>query len=200
MYVKRLLKDGISVIDGKIVMNTDRDTESDILNIVEPCIYESDFMSNVYYFGYTFKDSAGRKDRTAIIKWLKNLDGAGIDDKSLQRFIEKPLFYLNKSENLFDFSLILYPRSNRSNLTKAIIKELNRLTSHELEKNSFEDVMLIKSESTEHSESLIKSIQDGKILIVDDINTSGATLTEILRIVKSINKDCEIFIFTLLGK
>ena len=39
-----------------------------------------------------------------------------------------------------------------------------------------------------------------KILIVDDINTSGSTLTEILRIIKAINNQCEIYIFTLIGK
>lgn len=38
-----------------------------------------------------------------------------------------------------------------------------------------------------------------RILIVDDINTSGSTLNEILRTVKTINRECEIFIFTLIG-
>jgi hypoxanthine phosphoribosyltransferase len=50
------------------------------------------------------------------------------------------------------------------------------------------------------SAKILKSIQNGKILIVDDINTSGSTLTEILRIVHNINNNCEIFIFTLIGK
>lgn len=36
-------------------------------------------------------------------------------------------------------------------------------------------------------------------MIVDDINTSGSTLNEILRTVRKINHDCEIFIFTLIG-
>ena len=50
------------------------------------------------------------------------------------------------------------------------------------------------------SEQVIKSIQSGKILIVDDINTSGATLTEILRIVRKLNNTCDIYIFTLIGR
>jgi len=50
------------------------------------------------------------------------------------------------------------------------------------------------------AELAIESVQSGKILVVDDINTSGATLTEILRIVRSINSKCEIYIFTLIGK
>lgn len=38
-----------------------------------------------------------------------------------------------------------------------------------------------------------------KILIVDDINTSGSTLNEIVRILRKINNDCEIYIYTLIG-
>ena len=45
----------------------------------------------------------------------------------------------------------------------------------------------------------ISNLQGKKILIVDDINTSGSTLNEILRIVRKINPDCEIFIYNLIG-
>ena len=45
----------------------------------------------------------------------------------------------------------------------------------------------------------INNLQGKKILIVDDINTSGSTLNEILRIVRKINPDCEIFIYTHIG-
>jgi len=38
------------------------------------------------------------------------------------------------------------------------------------------------------------------ILIVDDINTSGSTLNEILRILNEVNDQCNIFIYTLIGK
>lgn len=37
------------------------------------------------------------------------------------------------------------------------------------------------------------------ILVVDDINTSGATLNEILRILDKVNSGCNIFVFTLIG-
>lgn len=52
----------------------------------------------------------------------------------------------------------------------------------------------------ERSKEVIKSIQSGKILIVDDINTSGSTLNEIIRIIRKINNQCEIYIFTLICK
>lgn len=38
------------------------------------------------------------------------------------------------------------------------------------------------------------------ILVVDDINTSGSTLNEILRILGTINNNCNIFVYTLIGK
>ena len=47
---------------------------------------------------------------------------------------------------------------------------------------------------------VISAIQTGKVLIVDDINTTGSTLKEIIRLIRNINNDCEIYIFTLIGK
>lgn len=41
--------------------------------------------------------------------------------------------------------------------------------------------------------------QGSNILVIDDINTSGATIDEILRILKTVNKSAKIFVFTLIG-
>ncbi|MCM1322847.1 MAG: phosphoribosyltransferase [Acetobacter sp.] len=49
-------------------------------------------------------------------------------------------------------------------------------------------------------ENAFKELQNKRLLIVDDINTTGATLKEILRIIKQVNNSCEIYIFTLIGK
>ena len=59
-----------------------------------------------------------------------------------------------------------------------------------------EDYLIVDNQTSQ----AIEAIQKGKILIVDDINTSGSTLREIIRIVKQINNNCAIFIFTLIGK
>lgn len=42
-------------------------------------------------------------------------------------------------------------------------------------------------------------MQGSNILVVDDINTSGSTLNEILRILNKVNKNCNIFVYTLIG-
>lgn len=260
--IKRILNDGISIQDGNIILNTDNDLETDIMNVLDVEIYESDFGGNIYFFGYQFNSHASRNDRTLIINWLKGLGTNVIDDKSLRKFVRKPLLTLNQRTNLATFDCMLYPRSGRSNLTRVIVNEIYKLTPHDLERSSFE---LIKNlpqtvefdwkafnadyegeigdnqynqirnyiEGTlmpkihdlsyfsiasnvkykyrpyiqnylhyenEETKNIINSIQNGKILIVDDINTSGSTLTEILRLVHSINNDCEIYIFTLIGK
>lgn len=260
----KIIKEGISIIDNKIVYNTnnDNDNDSDIMNVVYPDIYNSVFADNVYYFGYRFNDSASRKDRTTIIHWLKGIGKEIIDNESLKRFIDKPIAYLDKELNLSTLSAIIYPRSNRSNLTLQINKELSTFTQHYTDKISYElvkeipeniyfdwedfdynyegeigdnqynqiynyieNILILKIHNltyfsiadtvkpkyrkyiqnylkfeNDKSRKAIKDIQKGKLLIVDDINTSGSTLTEIIRIIRAINNKCEIYIFTLIGK
>lgn len=262
MIIKKLHTEGLSIENDRVVICNTQDSENDLMNLLSTDIYESDFLDNTYYFGYKFNSNASRKDRTTIIKWLKGLGTDNIDDITLRQFIRKPLITLNKRTNITTFDLIIYPRSERSNLVKIIINELNKLTSHNTQRKSFELVKSLPNAisfdwemfnanyegeigdhqynqirdyientlipkiqdlsyfsiadnvkykyrsyiqnylqyETKEQENLIKSIENGKILIVDDINTSGSTLMEILRIVNSINNNCEIYIFTLIGK
>lgn len=52
---------------------------------------------------------------------------------------------------------------------------------------------------SEHDLIRFSKLQCKNILIVDDINTSGSTLNEILRILNKINKNSNIFVYTLIG-
>ena len=51
-----------------------------------------------------------------------------------------------------------------------------------------------------YEKDLMYLVQSNKILLVDDVNTTGATLSEIIRIIRNINVEAEIYVFTLLGK
>lgn len=257
----KLIYDGLSIENDKVVYNADADSPNDVMNVIEPDIYKSEFGGNVYYFGYSFKKSASRKDRTTIIRWIKGLGQDVADSASVKNMIDKALLYFNKNVNISDISCIVYPRSGRSSLTNTIIKELGDFSQRDTIKTAIEFVKSLPKdvsfdweefdfeydgvigdnqynqikdyiESTllpsihsldyfsladsvkvkyrryiknylnidERSKEVIKSIQSGKILIVDDINTSGSTLNEIIRIIRKINNQCEIYIFTLIGK
>ena len=259
----RIIKDGISIDGDNVIMNTDSDSPDDILNTVNVKVCKADFIGNTYYFGYYFNKNTSSKHRTMVLRWLKNIDGSGIDENSLRKFIRKPLMYLNNTtENLLDFNCLIYPKSDRSNLTHIIVNEIYKLTSHDMKRKNAEIVKSLPSKidfdwesfiadnewklddnafkqikeyinntllphihdltyfslakevkyryrpyiknylvfKDKESEELVRAIQKGKILIVDDINTSGSTLTEILRLVHNINNSCEIYIFTLIGK
>lgn len=52
----------------------------------------------------------------------------------------------------------------------------------------------------EIAEKAFTALNNPKVLVIDDINTSGSTITEIIRIIKKINPEAEIYIFTLIGK
>jgi hypothetical protein len=43
-------------------------------------------------------------------------------------------------------------------------------------------------------------VQEDKILILDDVSTTGATLKEIIKIIRFFNKTSDIILFTLIGK
>lgn len=62
--------------------------------------------------------------------------------------------------------------------------------------NRIRDYQLVKSAPVDSAFNLDK-LKGNKILIVDDMNTSGSTLDEIVRILGTVNNNCEIYIYTL---
>lgn len=256
-----MIYEGLSVENGNVVYNSENDNPNDIMNTIEPSIYKSEFCGNVYYFGYKFKETSSRKDRTTIIHWFKNIGCVGIEKGALIRLIDKALLYLDKDVNISDFDCFIYPKSGRSEITKIIIEEVSKFAQRDIIatsievfksmpshitfdwnmfninydgeigdnqynqiKNYIENVLLPKIHNltyfsiadtvkykyrmyikkylniSEDKKKIIGAIQEGKVLIVDDINTSGSTLTEILRLIRNINNKCDVYIFTLIGK
>ena len=199
MIVKKLTE-GISYdeVNNSYNISFQNDSKSDIINLMAPEIYEAEFLGNVYYFGYKFKDSVPSKIRSDFIHWLKGLKETKPTDYQYREIIAKPLRVLDKLIGLKNFSLFVYPVSNRSALVQKIIETCGMMMQRDLRGISAEMVKNLPIINNNHEKDLL--IQSDKILLVDDINTIGATLSEIIRIIRNINVKAEIYVFTLFGK
>lgn len=199
MIVKKLTE-GISYdeVTNSYNISFQNDSQSDIINLMAPEIYEAEFLGNVYYFGYKFKDSVPSKIRSDFIHWLKGLKETKPTDYQYREIIAKPLRVLDKLIGLKNFSLFVYPVSNRSTLVQKIIETCGMMMQRDLRGISAEMVKNLPIINNNHEKDLL--IQSNKILLVDDVNTTGATLSEIIRIIRNINVEAEIYVFTLLGK
>ena len=98
-----------------------------------------------------------------------------------------------------DIGIIIYPRS-RSSLNEYILRMFYALTNSKAK--SFEVIkelpLNIKFNWEEFKNNELET--DDKILILDDVSTTGATLKEIIKIVRFFNKASDIILFTLIGK
>lgn len=199
MIVKKLIE-GISYdeVTNSYNISFQNDSKSDIINLMAPEIYEAEFLGNVYYFGYKFKDSVSSKIRSDFIHWLKGLKETKPTDYQYREIIAKPLRVLDKLIGLKNFSLFVYPVSNRSTLVQKIIETCGMMMQRDLRGVSVEMIKNLPIINNNHEKDLL--IQSDKILLVDDVNTTGATLSEIIRIIRNINVKAEIYVFTLLGK
>jgi len=54
--------------------------------------------------------------------------------------------------------------------------------------------------ASEHDKELCATIRNQNILVIDDVTTSGSTLNEILRVLRILNEDNKVSIFSLIGR
>lgn len=257
--MKRLVYSGVRKIDRGFDINYTYNYPNDIIDIVEPQLYETIHNNNVYHFGYRFNDDVDSNDRTKFIHAIKQIGDTKLTDDQLDQFIKRPLKYLNDKINLYKIDCMVYPLSNRSPLVAKIVRAINDMTSHEMHRCSFEfvktapvnigfdfesfeadnsdkagynqmieyinDSLLPKLHSLDYfsiaqnvkskyrpyitgfidfkdqeSADRFSKLQGDNILLVDDINTTGSTIHEILRKLGKINNNCNIYVFTLIGK
>lgn len=240
--------------DSEFVVDMKNDYDDDIINtVIDSELYYSNFRDNVYYFGYKFKDSASRKERSEFIDWLKSKDKL---DNVLREFINRPLIRLERENEINNIELVVYPDTRHNKLTRFIIESLyavtkgSKIKSISIVKNTPSeievdyDALLASSKDTKQYEDrkvvvnslldkihsleyfsfaknvkvkyrpyivnylkfnkdeidVLTAIEYGNVLIIDDVNTSGSTLNEVINQIQSINKNCKIYIYTLLGK
>lgn len=255
------IDEGVSYNGNSFNVDFFHNHDSDIIEICAPFICQTKFDDLTYFFGYEFKPGVPSTIRTKFLHWIKGIDNQNIPDNSdIENLVALPIATLNQIVNLSTFSCMLYPRSNRSELTRTIQRSVANILprmnieSFELVKNvpsnvefdwkrfnldyegtigdhryqQIEDyvknILLPKIHelsyfsiaenvkykyrgyianylqfASDEDKELFQSLNGGNILIIDDINTSGSTLREILRIVRVLAPDSKIFIFTLIG-
>lgn len=257
--MKRWIYAGVSLKDNNYVFDYTYNYPDDLIDIVEPQLYQSIHDNDIYHFGYKFNDNASSSDRTAFIHAIKQIGDNPLSDSQLEQFIKRPLKYLDEKVNLYDIDCMVYPLSNRSPLVSKMIRCINDMTSHDMHSGSFEllkqaptnigfdfdaferdhgadsgyksmlnhieETLIPKLQSLDYfsiardvkskyrpyitgfldfkdqeTADRFAKLQGVNILVVDDINTTGSTLHEILRKLGKINHNCNIYVYTLIGK
>lgn len=260
--MKRLIYSGIRVDDfGRYVYDETHNLPTDIIDLVEPQLFESSVNNNTYWFGYTFNSNCDKNDRSKFINYIKGIGDNCISEEELEKLMIRPLKSLNAAVSLYHIDAFIYPLSQRSELVTKMVSAINKYTSREMARLSFElvkrvptdiefDWDMYESEVMYENDNQynqihnyvennllpkihaldyfslahdvkpkyrkyiknylqfkdsdiekISKLQNGfNVLIVDDINTTGSTLQEILRQISILNPNCNIYIYTLIGK
>ena len=163
---------------------------------------------NIKDFDLIIYPLSGRSQLTNfIVKCIGNITGRDITKGSIEAIKSIP-------ENIsFDYELFKQDNGIDENSQRfkdvynyvehTLIPKIHNLDYFSLAKTTkvkYRDYIENYLNIPEKDQKLINAIEEGKILIIDDISTSGATLKELLRIINNINNKCEIYIFTLIGK
>lgn len=168
------------------------DDTNDIISLIRNQPYKLEAYGDTYYYSYEFSSSTDSPIRAKFIKYIK--DNFHINDEEVSRFITSALNNLNKEINLASYTAIVYPES-LSDLNRRCLRYIRSLSDGKI--ISF-DVVETLSQSTEEENKHLSKLK-GNVLVLDDIVTSGATISNILKAIRVINPNNSIVVFSLIG-
>lgn len=168
--------------ENRFVFDFEHDGIEDIVSLTGDG-YDVTAFGKCFYYGYEFGDHVDGAQRGAFIKHVKfsnELKGS----TDLTRFIQRAVDNLHRKINLYNYDLVIIP-DQLSRFTRYMTLYLYR----------FAQPVLMKFKE-------VKDMKECKsnILVVDDITTSGSTLNEILRALRTLNEDNNITLFSLIGR
>lgn len=153
--------------------------------------YQVEAFGKCFYYGYEFSEQVDSGVRSAFIKYVKFNDNLQ-DSPDLTQFIKKAVDNLDKKINLYDYNLVVMPESS-SKVNQYMSRYIYRFAQPKL--CHVRDIL-----NPQIDEKLCASIRQQNVLVIDDVTTSGSTLNEILRMLRILNEDNEITIFSLIGR
>lgn len=176
------------------------DGQNDIISLTGSG-YNIEAFGQCFYYGYEFADQVDGSLRSAFIKYLKFSESIQ-KDSNLTQFLQKAVNDLGRKIDLYHYDLIVMPESS-SRVNQYLLRYLYRFAQPSL--HYMELVKSLPSRITSHTttpadEKLYASIHDQNILVVDDVTTSGSTLNEVLRALRTLNDSNNITIFSILGR
>ena len=177
--------------EKKFVFDFEHDGTDDLVSLIGSG-YQVEAFRKCFYYGYEFSDQVDESVRSAFIKYVmftKKLQ----DTPYITNFIKKAIDNLGKQINLYDYNLVVMPESS-SKVNQYMLRYIYRFAQP-----TFRKMELIKALPANKDEELCSKIRQENVLVIDDLNTSGSTLNEVLRTLRILNEDNDITIFSLIG-
>ena len=184
-------------------------TDTQIKNIVEAPLYELHKLINLYHLDVLVYPESGRSN-------LVNMMIDSINDWTSHETFKKSFQFVKNCPTDVSFDWQSFEARYGSLEDKSTYLNMKSYVENHLlpaihEQDYFSIAQSVKSKYRPYIQNYLSfkdgdmlqefaKLQSESILIVDDINTSGSTINEILRILNTINTDCNIFIYTLIGR
>jgi len=161
-----------------------QDSEHDIIKLTNHGLFQSSIYNKCFYFKYQFEDDVDSSVRANFIEYIKFHEN--MDNGDVSAFIEKAVNSLDDTINIREYDTVVYPQS---------ISEINRKVISYIRLFGYPDFLTF-----ELVKEAFNKLTQPKVLVIDDVMTSGATLSYIINTIYKVNPNATVVVFTLIGK